>query len=192
MATINPETNTKYEGTFPQEFIDHCSHGGSVPEFCLLKRVARTTFDRWCEVYPEMKEAKKAGKTLAEGWWLRQAKEHLIIENESWKGGSLTTTFNTNLYKFIMAGRFKHTGERRLKIPKMIPGNYAHNLGVVQKMAMSGKFTVNELAAAAKLITDEILVDQQIYIKKEIEELKASAASRQEADGRDSEIEDGA
>ena len=91
-----------------------------------------------------------------------------------------------------MSGRFKHTGERRLRVPKMIPGNYAHNLGVVQKMAMSGRYTLAELAAASKLVTDEILVDQQITMRKDIEELQKVAASRQETDGSTGEAEDGA
>ena len=134
-------------------------------------------------------EAKKIGKTLAEGWWIKEAKEHLVTYSSKDEG---STNFNASIYKFIMAGRFKHTGERRLRIPKMIPGNYAHNLGVVQKMAMSGKFTVTELAAAAKLVTDEILVDQGITMRNEIEELKKVAATRQEDNGRIEEVEDGA
>ncbi len=189
MAKINPKTTTKYEGTYPGDYLEHCSKGGSTPEFCRLKFIGRETFDEWCKRYPEMMAAKRQGKILAEGWWIEQAKLHLVTYSSKDEG---STTFNTNLYKFIMAGRFKHTGERRLKIPKMIPGDYTHNLGVVQKMAACGRFTVSELAAAAKLVTDEILVDQQITMRQDIEELKISAASRQETEGRDSEIEDGA
>ena len=191
-TTINPHTPTKYSGLFPQEYIDFCSQGGSTPEFCALKKISRQTFDNWCMNYPEMLEAKRVGKTMAEAWWLSQAKEHLVIVNESWKGGSLTTTFNTNLYRFIMAGRFRHTGERRVRVPKMIPGDYAHNLGVVQKMAHSGKYTVTELAAAAKMVADEMIVDQQVTMRKEIEDLKQIATNRQEIEGRVDEAEDGA
>ena len=151
--------------------------------------ISRQTFDDWCARYPEMMEAKITGKVLAEGWWLDQCRQHLVTYSSKDEG---STNFNAGLYKFIMAGRFKHTGERRLKIPKMIPGNYAHNLGVVQKMAMCGRYTVAELAAASKLVTDEILVDQQITMRKDIEELQKVAAGRQEVDGRTEEIEDGA
>lgn len=187
--TINPRTTTKYEGTFPAEFLEHCSRGGSTVEFCAAKGVKKDTFYDWCKKYPEMAEAKIMGKQLAEAWWLNQAKMHLVTYSSKEEG---STNFNTNLYRFIMSGRFKHTGERRLKVPKMIPGNYAHNLGVVQQMAMSGRYTLAELAAASKLVTDEILVDQQITMRKDIEELQKIAASRQETNGTDSEIEDGA
>lgn len=136
-----------------------------------------------------MMEAKIRGKTLAEGWWLDQAQNNLIIENCRL---GITTSFDTNLYKFIMGGRFRHTAERRVRVPNMIPGEYAHNLGVVQKMAMSGRYTVTELAAAAKMVADEMIVDQQVTMRKEIEDLKQIATARQEIDGRLEEIEDGA
>lgn len=135
-----------------------------------------------------MMEAKLKGKTLAEGWWLDQAQEHLIVESNKFYSKS----FDTNLYKFIMGGRFRHTGERRVRVPKMIPGDYAHNLGVVQKMAQSGRYTVTELAAAAKMVADEMIVDQQVTMRKEIEDLKQIATNRQEIEGRVDEAEDGA
>ena len=57
-----------------------------------------------------MKEAKDAGKKLAEAWWLKQAQDHLIITNTP----EQTTKFDTSLYKFIMAGRFGHTADRAM------------------------------------------------------------------------------
>ncbi len=109
--TVNPKTNTKFTGTTPQEFLDHCAMGGSVPEFCLHKMISRTTFDTWCDTYPQMKEAKKSGKILAEGWWLQKGRDHLVTHSSKESG---TTRFDTNLYKFIMGGRFGHMGDKRL------------------------------------------------------------------------------
>ena len=112
MTKINPKTATKYQANTPELYLEHCRNGGSVAEFCNEMMVSRTTFDTWCLTYPAMTEAKAAGKGIAEGWWIRQARNHLIIHNEQDCG---TTKFDTSLYKFIMAGRFGHTSDRDLQ-----------------------------------------------------------------------------
>lgn len=109
MALVNP--NSKLETDCHTRFIEHCMHGGSIPEFCLEERISRKTFDRWCDTYPHMKEAKEMGKLLAEGWWLKQARLHLVTYSSKEEG---STKFDTNLYKHIVGGRFGHTGDREM------------------------------------------------------------------------------
>ena len=108
--TINPKTTTKFTKEMPQKFLDLCDEGGSVPEFCRQEKICRATFERWCEIYPTMADARKKGKLIAEGWWIEKAREHLITYGSKFE----TTTFNTNLYKFIMGGRFGHTADKSL------------------------------------------------------------------------------
>ena len=109
--TINKKTATKLETDCHIRFLEHCHNGGSIPQFCRQERISRTTFDAWCEKYPHMRDAKACGKLWAEGWWMDQAKNHLIVHNEHECG---TTKFDTNLYKFYMAGRFGHTSDKLL------------------------------------------------------------------------------
>ena len=109
-ATINPKTTTKYNKDIIPDFLELCGKGGSVPEFCRLKMISRDAFDGWCDKYPAMAEAKRVGKIIAEGWWIEKARECLITYNNK----DETTKFDTNLYKFIMGGRFGHTADKSL------------------------------------------------------------------------------
>jgi hypothetical protein len=113
---VNPSTTTKYDGGVIERFLKLCSEGGSVPEFCLQENICRTTFDLWCEKYHAMMTAKKKGKSIAEGWWLKQARMHLVIHNVTEKRGfdstTETTKFDTALYKHIVGGRFGHTSDK--------------------------------------------------------------------------------
>jgi DNA-binding transcriptional regulator YhcF (GntR family) len=104
---INPKTKTTFGTERIKRFIALCAQGGSIPEYCLQEMISRTTFDTWCNTYPEMMEAKILGKKIAEGWWVEQGRKHLIEEHHGPK-------LNTNLYKFIMGGRFGHTSDRDL------------------------------------------------------------------------------
>jgi len=144
MAKINPKTATKYHGGIPKEYIEHCKKGGAVSQFCLKYEVCRATFDNWCANYPTMMEAKLIGKHLAEGWWVTQAQNHLIIHNEQDCG---TTKFDTTLYKFIMSGRFGHTTDRdfdnRLKELEEKLAKQAQTTAVSQ-YAQEGEYTLDD------------------------------------------------
>lgn len=108
--TINAHTATKYDGDVKNRFLEHFYHGGSIPQFCRKERICRQTLYNWCEKYPEMQHARIMGKLWAEGWWLDQAQENLVTHSS--KEGS--TKFDSSTYKFIMGGRFGHTGEKEL------------------------------------------------------------------------------
>lgn len=105
MAKVNKTSNTKLEADCHIRFIAHCKQGGSIPEFCLEEDIDRKTFDRWCDTYPHMKEAKIKGKLLAEGWWLALARKHVTYTKHSKK-------IDSNLYKHIVGGRFGHTADK--------------------------------------------------------------------------------
>ena len=108
---INPKTATKLEGDCHIRFLRHCAHGGSIPQFCRNEEIDRDTFDRWCKTYPHMAAAKAKGKLWAEGWWIEQAQQNLITHSSKETG---TDKFDTNLYKFIVGGRFGHTSDSNL------------------------------------------------------------------------------
>lgn len=101
----------KYTPEAPARYIKLCKEGGTTPEFCLDEDICRKTLENWCETYPEMKLAKIMGKYHAEAWYLRLARKHITITTE--KDGP-KTTFNTELYKFLTAGRFAHTSDKAL------------------------------------------------------------------------------
>jgi hypothetical protein len=118
--TVNKKTTTKYDGTIPDKLRDHLAKGATIPEFCRLERISRQTLDNWCENYPDCKEARIEGKLWAEGWWLEQAREHLVtetIKTTDEDGNSMTSSkkFDSNLYKFYVGGRFGHTGDKALR-----------------------------------------------------------------------------
>lgn len=106
---INPSTNTKMTDGIYERFLELCAEGGTVAEFCLQERISRTTFYTWAEKYPHMAEARKMGKDWAEGWWIRQARQHLITHSSKEEG---STRFDASLYKFYMGGRFGHTADK--------------------------------------------------------------------------------
>lgn len=93
-------------------FLEHCRLGGSIPEFCLSEDIDRDTFDNWCKRYPHMQAAKIKGKQLAEGYWMKLGRDHIVTETRKVGKATITTKFDTNLYKFIMGGRFGHTADR--------------------------------------------------------------------------------
>lgn len=101
----------KYDDGAPARYIALCKEGGTTPEFCLDEDICRMTLENWCDAHPEMKLAKIMGKYHAEAWYLRLARKHITITTE--KDGP-KTTFNTELYKFLTAGRFAHTSDKAL------------------------------------------------------------------------------
>jgi hypothetical protein len=117
VQTINPLTNTKYDGGVPERFLEHCATGGSIPQFCRNERISRSTFDDWIERY-NLKDLKPTGKLWAEGWWMQQAQNNLVTETVKEIGEDITTVtttkFDTSLYKFVAGGRFGHTSDKNL------------------------------------------------------------------------------
>jgi len=111
VKTVNKKTTTKYDGKVFDRYLEHCYNGGSTPEFCRNERICRDTFDAWIEKYDTAKIVKKTAKYWAEGWWLKEAKDNLVIHNEHQCG---TTKFDTNLYKYYTGGRFGHTSDKEL------------------------------------------------------------------------------
>jgi len=134
MAKINTKTATKYQANTPELYIEHCRKGGSTAEFCRDMMVSDVTLGTWCKTYPAMAEAKKMGKRIAEGWWLEQARNHLVIHNDQDCG---TTKFDTNLYKFIVSGRFGHTSDKAfmLRIAELERALAAMNAATISRPA---------------------------------------------------------
>lgn len=136
-----------------------------------------------------MQEAKELGKIYAEAWWLKEARMHLVTYSSKEEG---STIFNTNLYKFIMSGRFRHTGERRMRIPKLDIKNVEKNLDILHRMASCGQFTLSEIQSTMGMIMNGITVDQQVFIRKELDDIKNGNQNQQTTPERVEEIEDGA
>lgn len=87
----------------PERWLKHAYEGGSVPEFCRKEMMAKSTFYDYCDNYPTMMAARKMGKDIAEGWWMEQARLHLITYSSKEAG---STKFNDKIYTWTMAGRF--------------------------------------------------------------------------------------
>lgn len=98
---------TKYTPEMPEKYLALCSEGGSTPEFCLMVNIGKRTFYEWCAQYPEMAKAKEQGKSIAEGWWMAQARKTLLEDKFS-------QTLNSKSYIFTVSGRFGHTADRSL------------------------------------------------------------------------------
>lgn len=109
--TVNKKTTTKYDGKIFERYLEHCYNGGSTPQFCRLEKISRDTFDRWIATYDTKGEVKKTAKLWAEGWWIQQAQNHLVIHNDKDAGN---TKFDTALYKYMTGGRFGHTSDKEM------------------------------------------------------------------------------
>jgi len=112
LKKVNKHTATKFTTTTIERFLEHCKRGGTIVEFCRDEKVARSTFDDWVKAYPLMKVAKEMGKVWAEGWWLAQARQHLVTETERHEDYTVTKKFDTSLYKYYMSGRFGHMADK--------------------------------------------------------------------------------
>lgn len=110
--TVNKHTTTKFSAEMVIKFLELMREGGTIVEFCRQVKISRDTFDSWIEKYPTMASAKAMGKIWAEAWWLLQARDNLVTETEKHEDYTVTRHFNTNLYKFIMGGRFSHSSDK--------------------------------------------------------------------------------
>lgn len=108
LKSVNARTSTKYDGKAFERFLDHCWKGGSIPQFCRQEKISRTCFDSWIEKYDPKNEVKPKAKVWAEGWWLQEAQDHLTTISSK----NYSVKFDTNLYKFVVGGRFGHTADK--------------------------------------------------------------------------------
>lgn len=139
LKTVQEPKQTKYDGKVFDRFLEHCATGGSIPQFCLKERISRVTFDTWIAKYDTKNIVKPMGKTLAEGWWMQQANNHLVtMSTRDAAGNAVSTKFDTNLYKYVTGGRFGHHGEKAL-------------LDIIDKMQSRIDFLTSMLAQQGKI-----------------------------------------
>lgn len=186
---INKSTTSKYQSSYCDDFINHCKEGGSIAEFCFKKNVSRKTFDTWSETYPDFNEARIRGKNIAEGWWLNQARIHLVTYSSKDEG---STNFDTSLYKHIVGGRFGHAAKRKFRFPQMGTDVLENYLRVIEE-AQTNLYEAVEVKAAVDVVLAGMTIIEHVQIKKELDAIKAMIGEqKQKVEGRADEIDDGA
>jgi hypothetical protein len=89
-------TKSTYRTEYCQVVVELLAQGLAKIEVAAELGIRRSTLDEWQETYPEFAEAMREGLELSEAWWHKQGRENLKHNG-----------FQTPLYKFNMAHRFK-------------------------------------------------------------------------------------
>lgn len=171
LKTINKKTTSAYCADYPKRFIEHSKQGKTTLEFCCEIGVIRETFDNWVEKYPELKEAKILGKQYAEQWWLDVGQRHLVVEEEGEK-------LETNLYKFIVAGRFGHRNKRKTKFEIDVT-QLVSSLQNLASSCAKGDIDVDDFAKLSDGLVKAATLQQHEKMSRDIEELKRIAEKNQ-------------
>lgn len=108
---VNKKTATKFCSDYPAKYLELFRRGGTKAEFCRMVDVGLETLNDWIERYPEMGAVAKRAKKIAEGWWLEQARNHVIQEH---MGEGVVSKLDTSLYKHYTGGRFKFHSDKAL------------------------------------------------------------------------------
>jgi len=186
---INKSTTSKYLGTYPQKFIEHCRKGKTTVEFVAEIGVDRDTFDRWCHTYKEMGNAKILGKELAEKWWVEQAQAYLTTYSSKDEG---TTKFDTNLYKFIVGGRFGHGSKKKFKAPKFTDDIKKNYLLALNQIA-SGGTTQEDCELLMKIVATGMAIDEHLLMRDKIAEFERRLNEQEQSNFKSVEaFDDGA
>lgn len=74
------------------------AQGWSIKEICHELGFSHDSWARWQEEHPEWREAVLRAKSAAEAWWIRYAREHLIL------GGK--QRFQERNYALVMMNQF--------------------------------------------------------------------------------------
>lgn len=185
---INKSTTSKYQGSYPEEYMNLCAQGHGRIEFLAEKRICNNTFLQWCRTYPEMEMARIQGKVLAEACWRMRANEHLVTHSNKFDNVS----FDTSLYKFTMGGRFGYSSKKKFPLPTFT-SNIMENYVNVMMTANEDRYDIQDIKAAVDIVMAGMAIVEHMEIRKELNDIKAMLGEqKQKVEGRSEQIDDGA
>lgn len=168
LKTVNKKTTTQYSSAYPALYIEHCKQGKSSAQFCRDVNICRETLNDWCNRYPEMGKARQLGKLFAEAWHLDLAHDHLI----SYEDGP---QLNTVLYKFLVGGRFGHSGRSKPRNVNLNTKDLCGSMQVLIQARQEGRVDSTDFAILADALLKAATLEQHEVLSKEVKELKELA-----------------
>lgn len=168
LKTVNRKTITTFQADYSAKLRKHYMEGKATVQFCRDIGIGRRTFDDWVDKYPEFKKAKEDGRVFAEAAWLDKADCYVISHYEG-------EQLDTNLYKFIVAGRFGHRNKIKSKIPKLDPNRLMESMQILMSAWSEGKIDKEEYIALTDSLMKAATLQQHEVMAKDVEDLKKLA-----------------
>jgi len=97
--------DNKFKGEYCRELVDHFAEGKSLAEFLHAKKVVRSTFYNWLDLYPQtFGVAWKQAQLAGEAYWQNMMRH-----------GAVTRDFNFRVAQFALSQRHGVTETRKLR-----------------------------------------------------------------------------
>lgn len=196
-GTINPKTTSLYKGSYCQLLIEMGKEGKSVTQFCSKVDICEETFYAWCNKYPDFMKAKVQQKVHSKAYWQAYGEGYVTTVVEE-KGAGIK--FDTNLYKFIVSGRFG-MGYAKERDPTetedfsqgTIKERYEKVMKAVAKQHISPEQAtsyIDMIKSAIPIDTHDVLLNTIIALDGQVKELKKMKTETKIADEPDFELID--
>jgi hypothetical protein len=149
MKWVRSGRKPKYDkNKHPAQLVECFCYGNDVEAFLIKNLIGRTTFYNWVNEHEEFKEAYKFARNCAKEWYMEQARL-----------GMQDKDFNFKAWSSLMANRFRHTDERKVRIKDI---NKAETISEKQKLLEEnihkGNFTMKDIASVGSYLTACIAV----------------------------------
>ena len=95
---------TTYDPEYCDVLVEMMAKGCTYVEVAAALKTSIRTFVGWCEQFPEFKEAYEMGEDLAQAWYQRTAREHLVIITEP---NGPKVSFDTRQWIHVLKSRYK-------------------------------------------------------------------------------------
>ena len=115
----------EFKDEYCEMLIEHMSQGKSFETFAAVLGTCRDVIYKWCEKYPNFKDAKKIGQDCSYQFWEQALLNHMVTVSESEKNSDGTSkssskALNSSAFIFAMKNRFgwrdkqeiEHTGDQ--------------------------------------------------------------------------------
>jgi len=149
--------------------IDQFMQGRGISAFCYGAEICEKTFNNWVNTHKDFSEAYSIAKQMSKLWWEQKANDHLV----NFTG----ETFNTTLWSIIMRNKFNYTEHRKIEIPELKKAKTLKaQIKCIMDYVSDNKLTANEANQVSNLVLACMKVDENMELRKKVEELEAMVA----------------
>ena len=166
---INPSTTSAFRGEYCQKLIEMGKKGDSICMFCAAVGISEHTFYEWVDKYPPFDKANKEAKAYAQAWWESFGQQYVVTQYDK-SGGE---TFNYNLYRLIVGGRFGLATSPKVRNKKLGKGSLADKAQAMMEMLGDGDLQTEQAKALSGVLKDIIAIEEHTDLKDKIAGMEA-------------------
>lgn len=153
----------------PADLIEIFSKGGGRETFCAKYKIPEQTFRLWLNHYPEFEDAYDVAKQVGKAYYMKLAKDNLIIDKEA--------PFNDRLWGQIMRCRHELSDHNRIRIPGIKNAQTTREkLECVAGHIAEGDLSSADIASLTKLLEACLKVSESAELEKRLEEIESKFA----------------